>query len=199
MKYTHQEVFVAADQALAAVIDQIKDDQWEMPIPEGTSWKPVKDLHELINYHAYDEIWIPDTLAGKTTEEVGSKYDGDLLGDDPKASYRKLVDIAEKAVNALKVEDLQRKVHLTYGEWSIKDFLEHISNFRTFRTVVIARLIGVDDTLPVNLVEGMWEITKPVVEDLRKLGVFGPEIKVAEDAPLQERLLGLAGYPPKKQ
>ena len=56
-----------------------------MAVPTGMTRQPAT-LRETINYHAYDTAWVPDTLAGKTIEEVGSTYDGDLLGDEPKES-----------------------------------------------------------------------------------------------------------------
>ena len=45
-------------------------------------------LREIIGYHAYDDAWVPDMLAGRTMAEVGADaFKGDLLGDDPKAAF----------------------------------------------------------------------------------------------------------------
>lgn len=111
-------LFMVADRALSGVVAQIKDDQWDMILPKSfRSWSaPDKDLtlREVINYHAFDEAWVPDVLAGKTAEEVGDKYTGDLLGADPQASYMAITKKAQAAVEAL--TDLDRKVHLSYGE-----------------------------------------------------------------------------------
>jgi hypothetical protein len=92
---TEVEVYVLANNQLNKVIQQIKDDQWNLPIPE---WFQVgraqgdMTLRTIINYHAYDDIWVSDTLAGKTIAEVGDKYDGDLLGDDPKAKFAEITE-----------------------------------------------------------------------------------------------------------
>ena len=49
----------------------------------------VPTLREIIGYHAYDDAWVPDMLAGRTMDEVGQDaFKGDLLGDDPKGSFR---------------------------------------------------------------------------------------------------------------
>src|ERR1700681_1845733 len=65
---SEQRIFVLAEKALADVIDQIRDDQWEQRKPEWfqTGGQGPASLREIINYHAYDSAWVPDVLAGKT-------------------------------------------------------------------------------------------------------------------------------------
>ena len=149
-----------------------------------------------MNYHAYDDAWVPETVAGKTIAEVGSKYDGDLLGDNPKRNWHSIVAKAVSAVEALTIVDMDKTTHLSYGDFPVKDYLWHITLFRTFRTVDIARFLHVDDSLPEDLVKGMWELLEPQATMLRNMGVFGPEVEVSKDAPLYERLLGLSGRQP---
>ncbi|MGA7987763.1 MAG: hypothetical protein WCB51_05135 [Candidatus Dormiibacterota bacterium] len=52
-------------------------------------------------------------------------------------------------------------------------------------------------TLPDGLVQGLWDELSPVAEAWRKIGVFGHEIAVPDDAPLVQRLLGLTGRDPR--
>ena len=107
-----QEVFILADRALNHLIDQIRDDQWDMEMPPAFSRPgqgPVT-LRTIVNYHAYDDAWVPDMLAGKTMDEAGkTNYQGDLLGDDPKGNFARLVERACTAVRDL--DDLERTVH----------------------------------------------------------------------------------------
>jgi len=191
-----RDVFILAEQALKDVIDQIKDDQWDLVVPTGMTRQPAT-LREAINYHAYDSAWVPDTLAGKTIEEVGSAYDGDLLGDDPKGRYAEFGERAVTAVRAL--TDLGRTVHLTYGDYPAGEYLKHITSFRGFRVYDIARLIGADTTMPADLVQGMWDELGPSMEEWRQMGIFGPAVEVPQDASLQDRLLGLSGRDPYRE
>ncbi len=191
---TEQDVFILADQALKAVVEQIRDDQWDLVVPDDMTRKPGITLRELINYHAYDDAWVPDVLAGRTIEEVGDKYAGDLLGDHPKLNFASIVETAVLAVRAF--DDPDRTVHLSYGDWPAREYLKHITSFRGLRTYDIAKLIGADTTLPPDLVQGLWDEIAPSAEEWRKLGVYGPAVAVAEDAPLQDRLLGLTGRQP---
>ena len=143
---TEQDVFILADQALKAVVEQIRDDQWDLVVPDDMTRKPGITLRELINYHAYDDAWVPDVLAGRTIEEVGDKYAGDLLGDHPKLNFASIVETAVLAVRAF--DDPDRTVHLSYGDWPAREYLKHITSFRGLRTYDIAKLIGADTTLP---------------------------------------------------
>ena len=52
------EVFVLADRALARVVAQVRDDQWETVLPAtfATRHRPEPpSLWTLVNYHAYDD------------------------------------------------------------------------------------------------------------------------------------------------
>ena len=194
------EAFIAADRAFNAVVQQIRDDQWDMLLPDGfvrrDPERPVT-LREIINYHAYDEAWIPDMFAGRTMAEVGpAAFDGDLLGDDPRASFAALVDKGIRAAEAL--TDLDGPIHWSYGTFPAAEAIWHVTSFRALRTVDVARVIGVDDQLDPALVEAMWERLVPQAEELRATGVFPAKIDVPSDAPLQERLLGLTGRPPRR-
>lgn len=190
-----QELFLAADKHMRDIINQISDDYWDKQLPEGVSMrKPDVKLRELINYHAYDESWVSDVLAGKTSEEVGNKYDGDLLKDDPIGNYNKIFELAQKAVKDL--DDPERTVHLSYGDFAAKQYLNHISTYRSFQSWQVAKFIGVDEQLPDEVVEGLWLHVMPQVEELRSMGVFGPEVEIPEDASSHDKLLAKAGYNP---
>ncbi len=190
------DVFILAEDALVKVVSQIKDEQWQMEMPQSFSRKGMKPvtLREIINYHAYDDAWVPDILSGKTMEEAGKDtFDGDLLGDNPIQHFK---DIADKACEAAKVADLNRPTHLSYGIYPSKEYLKHITSFRGFRAYDIAKAIGVDPTLDPALVQGMWDEFLPEAEEWRKMGVFGPKVEVPDDAPLQDKLLALTGRQP---
>ena len=193
---TTQQLFVLSEHSLTKVFDQITDAQWSLTVPKSLQRDEIT-LRKLMNYYAYDDAWVPDTLAGKTMAEVGGKYDGDLLGENPKKNWDMIVAKAVSSVQALTDSDLERMTHLSYGDYPVKDYLWHITRFRTFGTVDIARFIKVDASLPEDLVNGMWEILVPQADMLRKFGVFGPAVAVSKDAPLYERLLALSGRQPK--
>jgi len=67
----------------------------------------------------------------------------------------------------------------------------------------LARATGQDDTIDPEEVARMWPAAQAIPDQMRipeafgpGIVVFGPEVKVPEDAPLQDRLLGLMGRNP---
>jgi hypothetical protein len=193
------DVFVLADTALNNVVARIADAQWSMLMPASFITR-VSDhpptLREIIAYHAYDDAWVPDMLAGKTMDEAGrEKFGGDLLGDNPRASFAAIVEKACAA--ARNVDDLGRVVHCSFGDYPAREYFWQINSFPGLRAHDIARVIGVDAQLPPELVQGMWDEVSPHADEWRSFGVFPAAVPVAETAPLLDRLLGITGRDPR--
>ncbi len=193
-----QQIFVLADEALVKVVEQIKDDQWSMIMPsefEMHSKPGPITLRGVINYHAYDDAWVPDMLEGKTMDQAGrEKFDGDLLGDYPKENF---VRFAANACDAAReFTDLSRTVHCSFGDYSAQHYFWQINSFRGLRAHDLALVIGVDSKLPEDLVQGLWDEITPNAEEWRSYGVFGPKVEVPQSASLQDKLLGLTGRKP---
>jgi hypothetical protein len=198
MTLSEPEVFVLADRALDQLVAQIGEQQWTMTMPasfarRGSGQPPT--LREIINYHAYDDAWVPDMLAGKTMDEAGrERFDGDLLGADPKGAFAAIVETACAAAEGF--TDLDRTVRCSFGDYPARAYLWQINSFRALRVVDIGRVIGIDPQLSEELVQGIWDEVSPHAEEWRSYGVFKAAVPVAEDAPLLERLLGLTGREP---
>jgi uncharacterized protein (TIGR03086 family) len=193
------DVFVLADQALNRVVQHVQDSQWDTDMPANFA-RPgkagVPTLRTVIGYHAYDDAWVPDMLAGRTMAEAGKdKFSGDLLGDDPRASFAAIVEKACAA--AAQLDDLDRTVHCSFGDYPARGYLWQINGFRGLRAWEIAKIIGADPTLPDDLVQGLWDELSPVADAWREIGVFSAAIAVADDAPLMQRLLGMTGRDPQ--
>src|SRR5882757_6110742 len=63
------------------------DGRWDVPTP-----LPGWDVRKLVNHIVSEERWTPPLFAGSTIEEIGSRLDGDLLGDDPLHAFDDAVD-----------------------------------------------------------------------------------------------------------
>lgn len=190
MKQT--ELFLQADAALRSVIDRITPDELRRPAPAEWTSTPNPTLRDVLAAHARDEAWVPDVLHGRSINEVGDRYDGDLLGDDPIARYDALNDLATAAVREDHAPDTI--VHLSYGDFPVSTYLEHVSIYRAFQAWSIARQLGWDYALPDPLVENLWALIEPQIDGLRQIGVFPPEVTVPADADRETTLLGRTGY-----
>jgi hypothetical protein len=191
-------VFVLADRQLAAVVGQIADDQWAMPMPArlaraGSDQAPT--LREVIDYHAYDDAWVPEMLAGRTLEEAGrEKFDGDLLGDDPRGSFARIAETACAA--AAESRDLEATVHCSFGDFTVAEYFWQINSFRGLAAHDFALVIGVEPDLPAALVQGLWDQISPHAEEWRALGVFPAAVAVGAAAPRQDPPRGRTRPPP---
>jgi hypothetical protein len=84
--------------------------------------------------------------------------------------------------------------HLSYGDYTVAQYFEHVSVYRAFQAWSIAKFIGEDYSLPPALVEGLFEFVVPQAADWREMGVFGPAIPVPEGADRETELLCITGY-----
>ncbi|MEX1288624.1 MAG: maleylpyruvate isomerase N-terminal domain-containing protein, partial [Acidimicrobiia bacterium] len=78
------------DRRVAAVPDH----RWASPTP-CSEW----DVRALVNHLVYEDLWAKELLEGRTLDEVGDRFDGDNLGDDPKAAWAAARDSARAAAH----------------------------------------------------------------------------------------------------
>jgi hypothetical protein len=188
----NSEVFLLADSTLRAVIDSLTQDELALPAPAEWSRSSDPTLRDIVAAHVRDEAWVPDVLAGRTIEDVGDTWNGDLVGDDPIAAYDRANDRATAAVvTGFPADSI---VHLSYGDFPVDEFFEHTLYYRTFQAWSIAHLVGRDIDLPPKLVDAVWDLVMPQLDSLRAINVFPPEVEVEVGADKQTRLLGKTGF-----
>jgi uncharacterized protein (TIGR03086 family) len=59
-------------------VNAVKEDQWGDPTP-CTEWT----VRDLVNHVTYENLWTVPLMEGATIEEVGDRFEGDVLGPDP--------------------------------------------------------------------------------------------------------------------
>jgi uncharacterized protein (TIGR03086 family) len=77
-------------------VGQIRPEQWQAPTP-CSDW----DVRTLVNHIIYEQMWSVPLLAGATIAEVGDRFEGDLLGDDPLTVATEAGEDARAAVSEL--------------------------------------------------------------------------------------------------
>ncbi|MDP9295574.1 MAG: TIGR03086 family metal-binding protein [Actinomycetota bacterium] len=167
-------------------IDTVQDDQWTNSTP-CTEW----DVRALVNHVVSEDKWVVPLLEGQTIEQVGTRLDGDLLGDDPKRAWKQTHADASNAVGAEGVTE--RTVSLSRGLTPAEDYLREVSADNVIHAWDLAKGTGGDTNLDPELVTFAYEFFEPQVEIWRSFGALGPEVPVPMDADRQTKLLGMMG------
>jgi uncharacterized protein (TIGR03086 family) len=161
-------------------------DQWAAP-SRCAEW----DVRSLVNHVVAGNFWVAPLVGGQTIEQVGDRYDGDVLGDDPLSSYDRSAVEAAEAFGAPGAMDAP--VAVSYGPVPGSIYAGH----RFIDVLVhgwdIARSTGQYPALDPTLVDACWDVLDPQIDLLAGSGMFGTRIDLPADAPSQARLLGLLG------
>src|SRR5918992_1043208 len=96
MKADVRQFHCRAAEAFSARVLAIRDDQWHLPTP-CTEW----NVHDLVHHLVHENVWTAPLMGGATLDEVGDRFDGDLLGEDPKSVWQQAVDEAVRAVRVV--------------------------------------------------------------------------------------------------
>ena len=151
------------------------------------------NVRELLHHVLYGTVWIEDVFEGKTVEEVGNKYDGDLIGDNPLAAYDDAVKRAKRATS--KPGAMEQVCHLRRGDVSGADYLTSMFNDAFIHGWDLAKATGQDPTLDPELVAVCYDLAKKREERYRTSAAFG-EGRIADpgtDAVDQSRMLAILG------
>jgi uncharacterized protein (TIGR03086 family) len=101
-------------------VNGVAVDQWTARTP-CSEW----DARSLVNHVVGEQRWLPPLMAGSTIEEVGDRFDGDLLGDDPVAAAEAAATEADAAVPDAVAE--QRIVHLSFGDLPAEEYTRQVA------------------------------------------------------------------------
>ena len=181
-----KDLFARAVSEFDRRVKQVEPSQWSDPTP-CTEWS----VRDLVNHLVYENKWAPPILAGKTIEEVGDAFDGDLLGDDPKTVW---IGAAQESIDAVEQEGTEeRTVHVSSGDIPGRHYISQLLCDHVIHSWDLARAIRDDARLDPELVTFVYEYLEPQAQGWRAAGAFGPEVQVDPQADLQTKLLALAG------
>jgi uncharacterized protein (TIGR03086 family) len=167
-------------------MDGVRADQWADPTP-CSEW----DVRQVANHIIGENLWAAELLRGKTIEQVGSKLDGDLTGNDPAAAYRRSVDAATTAVQ--EPGAMEATCHLSFGDFSGADYCSQLFMDLLVHGWDVAKATGQNTRLDARLVEACLPIAQQLTTEWRGAGVFGEDLSASAGEDPQARLLALFG------
>jgi uncharacterized protein (TIGR03086 family) len=155
-------------------LDQADGAAWAAPTP-CAEW----DVRALVNHIVNEDLWTVPLMDGATMEEVGDRFDGDLLGDHPVAIARAACDAAITAAASGVVAGTT--VHLSFGDTPADEYAYQLAADHIIHGWDLAVATGGDPTIDPELVEACaaWFAER---EDIyRGAGAIGPRPEAEGD------------------
>ena len=169
-------------------VSEVSDD-WSKPTP-CADW----DVRALVNHVVSEDRWTRPLVEGRTIADVGNAFDGDLLGENPKgsagaAAAEALTAVAERL-------PASGKVHLSYGEEDIEEYIRQLVADHLIHGWDLAVAIGQNRNLDPELVEEVAEWFRDREEIYRSGGAIADRPQSAAAGNPQADLLIAFGRNP---
>ena len=169
-----------------ARVRAVGDDQWELPTP-CSDW----NVRQLVNHLVYEDRWTVPLMEGTTLAEVGDRYEGDLLGDDPKGAW---AESCAEAVAAVQADGaLERMVDLSSGPTPAGEYVSQLLADHLIHAWDLARAVGADERLDPELVEACAAWFAEMEPHYRAAGAIGERPETPPGADAQTTLLAAFG------
>lgn len=173
-----------------ARVHAVRDDQWEAGTP-CVEWT----VRDLVNHLVSEQLWVqPLVRDGRMTEEVGDRFDGDMLGSGPAASWDTAARAAHDVFTAPSA--LHRTVHLSYGDTPVANYCGQMVADLVVHSWDLSRAIGAEERLPDSLLQFAVREVTPYAAELAKSGLFAEPVEPPPGADVQTKLLCLLGRRP---
>ena len=180
------ELHRRAVEEFGARIRAVADDQWQLPTP-CSDW----NVRQLVNHLVYENRWTVPLMGGSTIAEVGDRYEGDLLGDDPKGAW---AESSAEAVAAVQADGaLDRTVDLSSGPTAATEYVNQLYADHLIHAWDLARAVGADERLDPELVESCAGWFAKMEPHYRAAGAIGERPEVPPGADAQTTLLASFG------
>lgn len=183
---TSGELYAQALASTERFVAAVKPEQWTLPTP-CTEWT----VRDIVNHLCGENLWAGELFKGRTIAEVGSRFDGDLLGDDPIRAYGQSAQAARMA--ALAPGAMETTCHLSFGDFPGAEYASQLFLDTLIHGWDIAEATGQDTRLIPSLVAACLPLAERYSRDFADAGVFAPPVPVGADASPRTRLLALVG------
>ncbi|WIX76097.1 TIGR03086 family metal-binding protein [Amycolatopsis carbonis] len=187
------EILDAHGQALALfdrAVHEIGPGDWARGTP-CADWS----VRDLVNHLVVEQLWVPPLLDGATLDDVGDRFDGDQLGDDPVAAWETSAATAREAWLVPGVP--QRTVHVSFGLIPAEEYGWQMSIDFAVHAWDLAMALDKPNPIPSDLAARLLEVVRPWVDDWQGIGLFEPPVAVGRTANEATRLVALLGRQPR--
>lgn len=163
-------------------VDGVRDWEVPAPVPDWVARDVVAHLVE----------WMPSFLASGGVTLI---TEGPTVAEDPVGAWHAHAAAMQALLDG---PDAGREFsHPRAGTYPLDAAIDQFYTYDVFmHTWDLARATGQDDTLDPTLAAELLAGMQPIDAMLRASGQYGPQVPVADDAPVQDRLMGFIGRDP---
>jgi uncharacterized protein (TIGR03086 family) len=162
-------------------------DAWDEDTPDD-EW----NVRALVNHVTVEQLWVPHLLRGETVQQVGDRYDGDQLGEDPLEAWDLAVDEALSAWSDTSPDEI---VHLSFGDVPALEYAEQMLLDLVVHGWDLARGARLHERMNPDAVAHALAFVREHSDELTGSGMFGTPGSTSSDDP-QDQLLALVGREP---
>lgn len=155
-------------------LDGIGADTWGDPTP-CSEWT----VRDLVNHVTGEELWTVPLMEGSTIEEVGDRFDGDVLGEKPLDTAHSAASAAADSIDGK--APLDGTVHLSYGEERAAEYVNQLAADHLIHGWDLAAATGADRTLDPELVAAVAEWFADHEESYRSAGAIADRVDSGGD------------------
>jgi uncharacterized protein (TIGR03086 family) len=134
--------------ARVRALDGLPPERWAAATP-CREW----NVRALLNHIVYEDLWTVPLMEGATIEEVGDRYEGDLLGADPLGATRAACDMAVTAAASGIVAG--NTVHLSFGDVPAEEYARQLAADHMIHGWDLAVATGGDTSMDPDMVEAL--------------------------------------------
>ena len=175
----------------AAQVRAVGGDDWDRPTP-CSEWT----VRDLVNHVAGEDLWTVPLVEGSTIEDVGDRFDGDVLGEDPVGTA---VTAGDAAIGAVTTRLPQGgTVHLSYGEERLEEYLRQLAADHLVHGWDLAVAVGGSPRLDADAVADVADWFAGREATYRSVGAVGPRTGSFDD-PQADLLAGFGRDPGWRQ
>jgi uncharacterized protein (TIGR03086 family) len=161
-------------------------EQWDLPTP-CTEWT----TRDLVSHLVNEQLWAPPLLAGSTIEDVGDRFEGDVLGDDPVGAWASASAAARRALT--EPGALDQRVHVSWGMIDATEYAWQLTVDLAVHAWDLTAGIGKPAMMADDLARTLLDQVEPQVRSWQGSSVFESPVPVPDDSDAQTKLLALLG------
>jgi uncharacterized protein (TIGR03086 family) len=175
----------------AALVTGMSPEQWHDNTP-CSEW----DVRALVHHLLYEQRWVPVLFEGLTIDQVGDRFEGDLMGDDTSTWPSLLASSIEEAHTVVaKPEALERTVHHSFGDAPAPEYVMQLTADLAIHSWDLARGHRAGRHPRTRRRRRAAPLDGSERRPAGRVGHLRPPIDTGREAPDDVRLLGLLGRP----